>query len=73
MPLDYNHGYTEDGLVFMQFIGSQHGKPVQTTITIEPDQAVKFGQGVIDAANRAIVACKRPLIVGQDQTIKKGG
>jgi len=34
--------------------------------------AADIGKKIIEAANRAIIACKRPLIVGQDQAFKKG-
>jgi len=74
MALNCITGHTDDGLVFLQFTGAQqiNGKPVQSTITLEPDMAADIGKKIIEAANRAIIACKRPLIVGQDQAFKKG-
>ena len=74
MALDHVVGYTDDGLVWMQFQGQQevNGQPVKTTITIEPDHAALFAKNILKAADKARLLNKRPLMVGQPQTFKRG-
>jgi hypothetical protein len=73
MALESVVGFTEDGLVFLQFEGQQNdeGRPIKTVITLEPDHAEKLGKDIRKAAKKAIRAKNRPLIVGQDQTFKR--
>ena len=74
MALDILTGYTDDGLVFLKMEGQQNeqGQPLRTIVTLEPDMAEEVGQKMIESAKKAHVLNKRPLIVGQDQTFKKG-
>lgn len=74
MALTTTSGYTDDGLVFLRFEGQQKqfGKPVESVITMEPDHAEKLAHCILDAAKKAMMANKRPLLVGQEQTFKRG-
>jgi hypothetical protein len=75
MALEVTTGFTEDGLVFLRFVGQQEqfGKPLQSIVTLEPDQAHQIGLRLIDDSKKAKGACNRPLIIGQQQTFKRGG
>lgn len=74
MALEITTGFTNDGLVWLRFVGQQEqfGKPLQTIVTIEPDMAEKMGQKMVDDSRKAKATCNRPLILGQEQTFKKG-
>jgi hypothetical protein len=75
MGLKDTTGFTDDGLVFVQFEGQQDefGRPIKTVITIEPDHAESLGKRILDAAEKAQRAKNRPLIVpGEPVTIKRG-
>ncbi|MEJ2655598.1 MAG: hypothetical protein P8012_00170 [Desulfobacterales bacterium] len=74
MALEVTTGFTEDGLVFLRFVGQQEqfGKPIQSIVTMEPDQAQQIGQRLVDDSKKAKTACNRPIIVGQQQTFKRG-
>jgi hypothetical protein len=74
MALEITQGYTDDGLIFLRFIGQQEerGRPLQTVINIETDMAEKMARQILDDCRKARFACKRPLVLGQEQTFKKG-
>lgn len=73
MALDIVTGHTDDGLVFLKFNGRDpnSGQTVDSVLTMEPDMAKDVGERIVDASKKAMLANKRPLIVGEPQTFKK--
>jgi hypothetical protein len=71
--LEVTTGYTDDGLVYLHMEGQQdeHGRPIRTIVTMEPDMAENVAKRMLAAAKSAWENNKRPLIVGQPQTIDK--
>jgi hypothetical protein len=63
MALDITVGHTDDGLVFMRFVGqqAQADKPIQTIITMDPDMAEQVANQMKHAANRTLFACKKQV------------
>ena len=73
MALDIVTGHTDDGLVFLKFNGkdARDARPLDIVITLEPDFAKGISDRMAEACTKAMLAKKRPLIVGEQQTFKK--
>lgn len=73
MALSYVTGFTDDGLVWVQFEGQQgqFGQKYKTHLTMEPDQAQHLGKMLLQSSEKAAVAKKREILVAGDTVTLK--